>query len=68
MAFRHVGNDEWELLVRQDPALLKLVDVTTLCGDASTARAKLDWKPTHSFEQTVHEMVKSALGRTSCAE
>jgi GDPmannose 4,6-dehydratase len=61
-AFRHVGLD-WQKHVEIDPGLLRPADVSTLCGDASKARAKLGWRPRVSFDELVAMMVDADLQR-----
>lgn len=48
-----------QIMVRVDPALFRPLDVHVLCGDASKARAKLNWRPSYSFTDLVHEMVEA---------
>ncbi len=43
-------------VVRLDPRYLRPAEVETLLGDASKARARLDWSPTISFPELVAEM------------
>jgi GDPmannose 4,6-dehydratase len=62
LAFRHVGLD-WQQHVEIDPRLLRPADVSTLCGDASKARAKLGWQPRVSFDELVAMMVDEDLKR-----
>jgi GDPmannose 4,6-dehydratase len=61
VAFRHVGIDDWERLVVQDPRFLRPAEVDLLVGDATKAREKLGWRPTIGFEQLVRMMVDSDL-------
>jgi GDPmannose 4,6-dehydratase len=61
-AFAHVDLD-WQRHVEVDEALLRPADVSTLCGDASKARAKLGWQPRVTFEQLVAMMVDADLER-----
>jgi GDPmannose 4,6-dehydratase len=44
-----------------DPQLLRPAEVEHLIGDASKARAKLDWTPEVSFEQLIRMMVDADL-------
>jgi GDPmannose 4,6-dehydratase len=67
IAFAHVGIDDWEPHVVQDPALLRPAEVDHLVGDASKARRVLGWKPTVSFEQLVTGMVDADLAAQRAA-
>lgn len=62
LAFAHVGLDPARH-VETDPALLRPAEVTTLCGDASKARATLGWEPRVSFAELVRMMVDADLAR-----
>jgi GDPmannose 4,6-dehydratase len=77
MAFSHVGvkvgwsgsgSDEigrdsrtGRVLVRIDPRHFRPTEVQVLEGDASKARAKLDWSPTTTLQGLVREMVDADL-------
>ncbi|CAN5368716.1 GDP-mannose 4,6-dehydratase [soil metagenome] len=54
-AFGHAKLD-WRKHVRIDPRYLRPTEVDHLCGDASLARAKLDWTPTVTFVALVRMM------------
>ena len=60
-AFARAGIDDWEHLVRQDPALFRPADPTELVGDASRARDELGWAPTVDFAEIVRRMVAADL-------
>ena len=62
LAFAHVGLDPTKH-VETDPSLLRPAEVTTLCGDASRARAALGWEPRVSFAELVWMMVDADLKR-----
>ena len=62
LAFAHVGLDPTKH-VETDPSLLRPAEVTTLCGDASRARAALGWEPRVSFAELVRMMVDADLKR-----
>ena len=62
LAFAHVGLDPAKH-VETDPSLLRPAEVTTLCGDASRARAALGWEPRVSFAELVRMMVDADLQR-----
>jgi GDPmannose 4,6-dehydratase len=67
IAFAHVGIDDWEPHVVQDPALLRPAEVDHLVGAASQARRVLGWEPTVSFEQLVTGMVDADLAAQRAA-
>lgn len=50
-----------QTIVRVDPRYFRPTEVDTLLGDASKARAELDWAPSIGFEQLVREMVYEDL-------
>ncbi len=62
-AFSHVGIDDWEHLVRQDPRFMRPAEVDLLIGDATKARTVLGWKPTVAFPDLVAMMVDSDLAQ-----
>jgi GDPmannose 4,6-dehydratase len=59
-AFSYVSLDYNNYLITDDE-LYRPAEVNILQGDASKARAKLNWSPTVSFENLVKEMVESDL-------
>jgi len=63
IAFRHVGIEDWEKHVYQDPAFFRPAEVDLLIGDSTKAREKLGWEPQVSFEQLVRMMVDADLER-----
>ncbi|MBC6449276.1 GDPmannose 4,6-dehydratase [Actinokineospora alba] len=60
-AFCHVGLDDWEGFVTQDPRFFRPAEVDLLVGDATKAHEKLGWKPEVDFEQLVAMMVENDL-------
>ena len=62
-AFSHVGIDDWEHLVRQDPRFMRPAEVDLLIGDATKARSVLGWKPTVAFPDLVAMMVDNDLAQ-----
>jgi len=60
IAFSHLGLD-WKKFVTNDPRLFRPAEIYELKGDAATAREKLAWKPSVSFEQLVQMMVDSEM-------
>ena len=61
VAFQHVGIDDWESYVEQDPQFMRPAEVDLLVGDPTKAREVLGWKPTVGFEELVTMMVDSDL-------
>ena len=62
VAFGCVGL-AWRDYVREDPTLLRPAEVDMLVGDASKARATLDWAPRVTFHELVEMMVRADLER-----
>jgi len=62
-AFSHVGIDDWERHVYQDPEFFRPAEVDLLVGDASKAKAALGWQPKVSFRELVEMMVDADLER-----
>ena len=69
IAWRGEGVDEQgvdqrdgRVVVKVDPRYFRPTEVETLLGDASKAKAKLEWAPKISFEQLVEEMVDADWG------
>ncbi len=61
LAFEYVGLNYQDYVVGDNPADLRPADVVNLVGDASKARAQLEWQPTVTFEQMVQMMVDADL-------
>jgi GDPmannose 4,6-dehydratase len=57
VAFRHVGIDDWDKHVFQDPRFFRPAEVDLLVGDPAKAKAQLGWEPEVGFEQLVQIMV-----------
>jgi GDPmannose 4,6-dehydratase len=55
-AFGYAGLD-WSQYVQTDDRYLRPAEVDVLIGDASKAKAKLDWEPTVRFQELVRMMV-----------
>jgi GDPmannose 4,6-dehydratase len=75
LAFARAGLD-WRKFVREDPMLRRPAEVDELVGDASKARAVLEWRPSVSFQGLVDMMVDADIamlapaarsGRTTAA-
>lgn len=58
VAFNHVGIDDWQRYVRQDPSLMRPAEVDLLIGDSSKAREKLGWEPKVTFSELIKMMVE----------
>lgn len=65
VAFRHVGIDDWERYVFQDPAFFRPAEVDLLIGDATKAHDKLGWKPAVDFPSLVKMMVEADVERVA---
>jgi len=52
---------DYRQYVKVDERFLRPAEVELLVGDASKAREKLGWRPQHSFEGLIHEMVEADL-------
>jgi GDPmannose 4,6-dehydratase len=63
LAFRHVGIDDWEKHVEQNPAFFRPAEVDLLIGDSTKARTQLGWEPKVSFPELVAMMVDADLAR-----
>jgi len=61
VAFTHVGIENWDKHVFQDPQFFRPAEVDLLVGDAAKAKAQLGWEPELGFEQLVQMMVESDL-------
>ncbi len=62
LAFSYAGLD-WQDHVHVNPARLRPIDVSTLCGNAAKARRVLGWAPKVSFPELVAMMVQADLDR-----
>jgi GDPmannose 4,6-dehydratase len=59
-AFATVGLD-WEPFTKVDPAYYRPTEVEHLHADPTRAREELGWKPEHTFDELVHDMVEHDL-------
>ena len=64
LAFGELGLDYREY-VEVDPTFYRPAEVDLLLGDASKAKAQLNWSPTRSFKDLVSEMVQSDVAHLS---
>jgi len=56
-----VDTNSGRVIVRVDPRYFRPTEVETLLGDPSKAKANLGWKPEHTFNELVTEMVSTDL-------
>ncbi|MFH1888556.1 MAG: GDP-mannose 4,6-dehydratase [Candidatus Omnitrophota bacterium] len=61
-AFSRAGL-KWEKYVKTDKALLRPLDVDTLCGDYSKAKKVLRWQPRIKFKELARIMVDEDINR-----
>jgi GDPmannose 4,6-dehydratase len=64
IAFSQVGLD-YRNYVIEDQRFYRPAEVDLLVGDATKAREKLGWSPTHNFQELVREMVTNDLEQLS---
>ena len=50
-----------DVLIEVDPRYFRPTEVDILIGDATKAREKLGWKPKHSFDELIRDMVEADL-------
>ncbi len=50
-----------QVVIQIDPRYYRPTEVDLLIGDASKAKAKLGWEPSHTLKELVDEMVKADL-------
>tara|TARA_B100000902_G_scaffold245168_1_gene232118 strand:+ start:1763 stop:2821 length:1059 start_codon:yes stop_codon:yes gene_type:complete len=56
-----VGSIDGKKVIKVDPRYFRPTEVDTLLGDASKAKAKLNWIPKISFEELVKDMINEDL-------
>jgi GDPmannose 4,6-dehydratase len=61
VAFAHVGIEDWEAKVAQDPRFFRPAEVDLLIGDPLKAKEKLGWAPKVGFQELVRMMVDNDL-------
>ena len=61
VAFKHVGIDNWESYVEQDPRYMRPADVFYLAGNSDKAQKELGWKPRTSFNEMIYKMVDNDI-------
>jgi GDPmannose 4,6-dehydratase len=63
VAFRHVGIEDWQPLVKSDPRFKRPAELYSLLGDSSSARDILGWQPRTDFATMIQDMVDADLKR-----
>jgi GDPmannose 4,6-dehydratase len=63
LAFEHVGINNWQDYVKQDPRFLRPAEVPNLKADPTKAKKQLGWEPKVSFKELVTMMVDADLKR-----
>jgi GDPmannose 4,6-dehydratase len=63
VAFRHVGIEDWQPLVKSDPRFKRPAELHSLLGDSSAARDILRWQPRTDFATMIQDMVDADLER-----
>ena len=54
-------NSDGKVIVEVDPTYFRPTEVSTLLGDSTKARNKLNWSPKTTFNELVKEMIDSDL-------
>jgi len=62
-AFAHVGIEDWESYVKQDPCFMRPAELNTLQGNSKRAENRLGWKPKVNFQKLVGMMVDADMQR-----
>jgi len=60
-SFDHVGIDNWEKYVVQDPRFMRPAEVDYLQGDASKAKKILGWQPKTTLKEMIAKMVDNDI-------
>jgi GDPmannose 4,6-dehydratase len=63
IAFRHVGIINWQVMIKSDPRFKRPAELHSLCGDSTSAREILGWKPRTDFATMIRSMVDADLAR-----
>ncbi len=53
------GIKEGDVIIEIDPRYFRPTEVDILVGDATKAREKLGWRPKHTFEELIKDMIKA---------
>ena len=67
IAFRHAGIIDWQSMVKSDPRFKRPAELHSLCGDSTSARKLLGWKPRTDFATMIRDMVDADLARLQSA-
>ena len=60
-AFNHVGIEDWEPYIKQDPRFMRPAEVDVLRGDYAKAGLGMEWIPQTTFSELVKKMVTNDL-------
>ena len=60
-AFNHVGIENWEPYIKQDPRFMRPAEVDVLRGDYTKAKTEIEWIPETNFSDLVKKMVDNDL-------
>ena len=60
-AFNHVGIEDWEPYIKQDPRFMRPAEVDVLRGDYTKAKEEMEWVPQTNFSELVKKMVNNDL-------
>lgn len=61
IAFTHVGIDNWQNYIKQDPRYMRPAEVDVLRGDSTKAKEILGWSPKVEFPDLVSRMVENDI-------
>jgi GDPmannose 4,6-dehydratase len=67
LAFKAAGIDDWQPLVKKNPAFMRPAEVDILLGNPAKAEAKLGWKRKVDFPSLVKLMVEYDIGLESAS-
>lgn len=60
-AFKHIGIENWNQYVKQDPALFRPIEFDFVPGDCSKIKEKLNWQPETNLTQMIKKMVDNDI-------
>lgn len=61
IAFTHIGIDNWQNYIKQDPRYMRPAEVDVLRGDSTKAKEILGWSPKVEFPDLVSRMVENDI-------
>ena len=61
IAFTHIGIDNWQNYIKQDPRYMRPAEVDVLRGDSTKAKEILGWNPKVEFSDLVSRMVENDI-------